>query len=136
MFSGRGHTPPEDPSVAQVEEILEAAASHSEGEERRRNGRLVVTHAVWLCACETLDDSPLWLVYARGDDGVGWQRINRHRLDVSDVVEADHLTGGHPSPEGVLEWVRGDQPDPWRGRGEFPEDAFIYEELLQRIRQD
>jgi hypothetical protein len=100
----------------------------------RRDGRLVVTHAVWLCACETLADSPLRLIYALGDDGVGWQRINDYRLDVSDVVEADHLTGGHPAPVGVLEWVRGGRPDPWRGRGEFPEDTFIYEELLRRIR--
>jgi hypothetical protein len=134
MFSRRGHFPPEDPSVAPVEEILKAADSRSKGEVPRRDGRLVVTHAVWLCACETLNDSPLWLIYAVGDDGVGWQRIDDYRLDVFDVVEADHLTGGHPAPEGVLEWVRGDKPDPWRGRGEFPEDAFIYEELLRRIR--
>jgi hypothetical protein len=134
MFSRRRHTPPEDSSVAPVEEVLEAAASRSEGEVPRRDGRLAVTHAVWLCACESLDDSPLWLIYAVGDDGVGWQRIDDLRLDVPDVVEADHLTGGHPSPGGVMEWVRGDQPAPWPGCGDFPEDAYIYDELLRRIR--
>jgi hypothetical protein len=132
-FHFRSQIPPEDPNVARVEEILEAAASRSAGEVQRRDGRVVVTHAVWLCACETLDDSPLWLIYAVGDDGVGWQRITDYR-DASDVVEADHLTGAHPDPEGVLKWLRADWPAPWRGRGDFPEDDFIYEELLRRIR--
>lgn len=136
MFSRRRHTHPEDPSVAPVEEILEAAASRSQGEVSRRDGRLLVTHAVWLCACETLDESPLWLIYAVGDDGVGWQRITEDRLDVSDVVDADHLTGGHPAPDAVLKWLRGDRTDPWSGRGDFPEDAFIYEEILRRIRHN
>jgi hypothetical protein len=136
MFSRRGHRPPEDPSVAPVEDILEAAASLSETEVVRREGRLVVTHAVWLCACETLYDSPLWLIYAVGDDDVGWQRINGYQQDASDVVEADHLTGDHPDPRGVLEWLRGDRPYPWRGRGAFPEHDFIYDELLRRIRRN
>lgn len=42
--------------------------------------------------------------YAVGANDVGWQRITDHRLDVRDVVEADH-----------------------------PEDDFISEELLRRI---
>lgn len=46
----RDQIPPEDPNVASVEEILEPAASRSEGEVPRRDGRLVVTHAAWLCA--------------------------------------------------------------------------------------
>lgn len=136
MFSRRGQSPPEDPSVAPVEELLEAAASRSEGEASRREGRLVVTHAVWLCACETLDDAPLWLIYALGDDGVGWQRINSYQQEVSDVVEADHLTGDHAAPEGVLEWLRGDRPYPRRGPRFFPEHDYIYDELLRRIRRD
>jgi hypothetical protein len=131
MSSRPGDTPPEDPSVAPVEEILEAAASRSGGEVPRRDGRLVVTHAVWLCACETHYDSPLWLIYAVGGDGVGWQRIDGWRLEVSDVVETDHLTGCHPAPEGVLAWLKGDVRVP---HADFPEDTFIYEELLRRIR--
>lgn len=133
MFSPRGRTPPADPSVAPAEIILEACASRSVGEPSRRDGRLLVTHAVWLCACETMDGSPVWLVYAVGEEGVGWERIPAG-MDVPDVVEAKHLTGGHPSPGGVLEWLRGDWPDPWRGGGDVPEDAFIYEELQRRIR--
>jgi hypothetical protein len=57
-------------------------------------------------------------------------------MDVSDVVEAEHLTGGHPAPEGVLEWLRGDWPYPWRGRGDYPEHSYIYEELWRRFRSN
>jgi hypothetical protein len=136
MFSRHGHRPPEDPSVAPVEEILDAATAQADGEVPHRDGRLVVSHAVWLCACETSEHSPLWLIYAVGDDGVGWQRIDGYRQEVSDIVEADHLTGDHPAPEGVLAWLRGDQPYPRRGRrSAFPEHDFIYDELLRRIRR-
>jgi len=132
MFSRRSQPPPEDPSVAAVEEILHAAASRSGGEAPRRDGRLVVTHAIWLCACETLNESPVWLIYAVGEDGIGWQRIPGG-TDESEVVEAEHLTGGHPAPEGVLAWLRGDRPDPWRRRGDsFPQHSFIYDELWRR----
>ncbi|WP_203338767.1 hypothetical protein [Nocardioides limicola] len=131
MFSRRGQPPPEDPSVAPVEEILKAAASRSSGEVTRRDGRLIVTHAIWLCACETMDQSPLWLIYAVGEDGLGWQRVAEP--EVSDVVEAEYLTGCHPAPEGVLVWLRGDQPYPWRGPADFPEQSFIYEELRRRV---
>ncbi|WP_459985504.1 hypothetical protein [Nocardioides sp. AN3] len=91
-----------------------------------------MTHAVWLCACETQYESPVWLIYAAGEDGIGWQRVARWTGD-SDIVDAEHATGGHPAPEDVLEWLRGVWPDPWRGHGDFPQDAFIYEELQQRI---
>ena len=92
----------------------------------------MVTHAVWLCACETLHDSLIWLVYAVGSNGIGWQRIP-DGTDVSDIVDAEHLTGDHPAPEGVLEWLRGEWPDARRGHGPFPEDTFIYEELQRRV---
>lgn len=132
MFPRRDQPPPDERRVAAVEKILEGAASRSGGEAPRRDGRLVVTHAVWLCACEDVNESPEWLIYAVGEDGVGWQRI-ADGTDESEVVEAEHFTGGHTSPEGVLEWLRGDWPDPWRGRGDFPEHSFIYEELRRRI---
>jgi hypothetical protein len=124
MLSHRGQTPPEDPSVAPVELIFEAAASRSIEEPRRQDGRLVVTHAIWLCACETLDRSPVWLVYSVGADGIGRQRVPGGTRD-ADVVEAQHFTGCHPAPEGVLKWLRGDRPNPWPGPTEFPEYAFI-----------
>jgi hypothetical protein len=133
--SRRGWVPPEDPSVAPVEEILEAAASRSGRQAERRDGRLVVTHAIWLCACETLYESPLWLIYAVGENGIGWQRIP-HGTDLSDVLEAEHLTGDHPDPAGVLDWLRGEQADPRGGRGQFPQHSYIYEELRRRIRSN
>ena len=77
----------------------------------------MVSHAIWLCACETMDESPAWLVYTVGEDGIGWQRIPAG-MDVSEVVEAEHLTGCHPAPEGVLAWLRREWPDPWRGRAD------------------
>jgi hypothetical protein len=79
-----------------------------------------------------MQDSTLWLIYAVGDGGIGWQRIpdGRH---VPDVVEAEHLTGGHPAPESVLAWLHSDSPDRWPGRQDFPEHAFIYEEIRRRI---
>jgi hypothetical protein len=130
MFSRRGEPPPEDPSVAPVEAILEATASRSIGEAPRRDGRLAVTHVIWLCACETMDESAVWLIYTVGEAGIGWQRIPAG-MEVPEVVEAEHVTGGHPAPR---EWLRGDSSDPWRGRGNLPEDAFIFEELRRRIR--
>src|SRR4051812_7935330 len=116
MFSRRRQPlegpPPEDPSVGPVEQILEAAASRSMEEPRRRDGRIVASHAIWLCACETMDDSPVWLIYAVGDDGIGWQRIPDDTEEV-DVVEAEHLTGCHTAPGDALEWLRGERPYPW-----------------------
>ena len=132
MFPRRGQSSSEDPNVVPVEEILEAAATRSVGEPPRRDGRLVVTHAVWLCACETTDESTIRLIYAVGEDGIGWQRIPVG-MDVSDVVEAEHLTGGHPAPESVLAWLRRDWLDPWRGRGIFPQDSFVYPEVRRRV---
>ena len=121
-----------DPSVALVEEILEAASAGSDGIAPGADGRLRASHAVWLCACETVDDGPVWLVYTVGEDDIGWRRIP-HKTDVDRIIQAEHLTGGHPDPERVLAWLRGESPDPWRGQPDFPEHAFIYEELQHRI---
>lgn len=132
MVSRRGTPSTQGPDVAPVERILEAAASRSVGDVERRDGRLVVTHAVWLCACETLGESPTWLIYAVGEVGIGWQRVATG-TDVSDAVDAEHLTGGHLDPESVRMWLSSAWQDPWQGRGEFPEDSFIYEELRRRI---
>jgi len=133
MFSRPRLPPPEDPSVALVEQILETTASRSIGEPTRRDGRLVVTHAISLCACTTEYESPVWLLYAVGEGGIGWERIPDGTHE-SDVVEAEHITGCHPAPGGVLAWLRNesDWPDSLGGL-DFPEDAFIYQELRRRI---
>lgn len=126
--------PREDPAVAAVEEILDAAtASGRHRQAPQCEGRLEVQHAVWLCACETMDDSPVWLIYDTADGGIGWQRLP-DGSEPAAVVHAEHLSGGHPSPDGVLEWLRGDAPDPWSGWGpDFPEHAFVFEALRRKI---
>ena len=93
-----------------------------------------MSHAVWLCACETPYEAPTWLIHSVGDDGIGWMRLTTS--DASDAVEADHLTGRHPDPVDVLRWLRGDQPYPWPGTGggDFPEHRYIYDELMRRVR--
>lgn len=122
-----------DPSVGPIEELLDAAASRSSGEVERRTGRVVVSHAVWLCPCDTDDDAPTWLVYARGDDGIGWQRVE-DGVDMRDVVEAQHLTGCHLDPDAVLLWLRGEWPRPWgRGVGDDPEEADVCDEPQHKI---
>jgi hypothetical protein len=79
-----------------------------------------------------MQDSPIWLIYAVGDDGMDWQRLPGG-MHERDVVEAEHLTGNHSTPASVLEWLRSDSPDRWPGRRDLPEEAFIYEEIRRRI---
>jgi hypothetical protein len=112
-----------------VEEILEAAASRTVEKPPHRDGRMLVTHAIWLCACETMDDSPLWLIYAVGEDGIGWRRLDDGQ-EPADVVEAQHLTGDHSPPWAVLEWLRGEAPD---FDIQFRGDSKIYAEIRRRI---
>lgn len=125
--------PSEDPTVALVERIFEEAAFRSGAERPLPDERVAATHAIWLCACETMDDSPVWLIYATEDGGIGWRRLGES--DLSAVVHATHLTGCHSDPSGVLKWLRGEWPYPWpgRGRGDFPDHPFIYDELGRRM---
>ena len=130
----RRSAPPdeEDPAIVAVEGILDAAASRRRSEVPRRDGRLVVEHALWLCACDSLQaDTPTWLIYDTPDDGIGWLRVPPGALE--EVVEATYMTGGHPQPEDVLRWLRGDAPDPGVGT-EFPLDRMVFEALRQKIR--
>lgn len=129
MTSGSDVPSPMHPSVALVEELLNAAAARAVSKPLQREGRLVVSHAVWLCACETLDESVAWLIYAVDDQDVGWRRLDAAQ-HAQDVVHAEHLTGDHPDPDAVLEWLRGDRPYPngWRSPGDF-----IHDELLRRL---
>jgi hypothetical protein len=124
----------EDPSVGRVEAILRESAARTIDVPPRRNGRLVVEHAVWLCACETMDGFASWLIYSVGADGVGWQRLD-HRQDVADVVDATHRAGGHPSPRAVLRWLRDDPPDQAPYFADDRESVhLLYAELQRRVR--
>ena len=92
---------PEDPAVGPVEEMLAVAAGRSGAPMLTSDGRVVATYAAWLCACESMQEAPVWVVHSVGADGIGWQRWDT-AVDVSALVAAEHLSGGHPSPEGVL----------------------------------
>lgn len=133
MSTRFGSLPPgEDPSVAPVEAILQKATSRTSEEAPRRNGRVVATHAIWLCACETMADSPVWLIYTVGEDAIGWQRLD-DRQEAADVVDAKHLTGAHPDPEAVLDWLRGDTSVPYFHQG-FLGDSATFSEIRRRVR--
>jgi hypothetical protein len=96
----------------------------------------VVEYAVWLCACETMDDSPQWLIYSVGEHEIGWERLD-HRQDVTDVVDATYLTGGHPSPRAVLRWLRDDSPSQtpyFADHDDRQMTPAIYAELQRRVR--
>ncbi|QMW66574.1 hypothetical protein H4N58_00860 [Mumia sp. ZJ1417] len=98
MSACQSPTPSEDQSVALVERILEEAAFRSGVEQPPPGERVTATHAIWLCACETMDDSPVWLIYATGDGGIGWRRLGES--DLSAVVDATHLTAVTPIQPG------------------------------------
>ncbi|CAN5165282.1 hypothetical protein BH09ACT10_BH09ACT10_11250 [soil metagenome] len=40
-----------------------------------RDGRAVVDRAVWFCACVTLEDAPIWVIYDTEDGNFGWRRV-------------------------------------------------------------
>lgn len=93
----------------------------------------MASHAVWLCPCGTDDDAPTWLVYTRGGDGIGWQRVE-DGMDLGDVVEAQRLTGCHLDPGAVLSWARGEWSTPWgAGQGDDPLHSDVFDELQRRI---
>ena len=121
------------PSVSAVEQLLALASARSSEVPPTVGSRLSVSHALWLCACETEEPSERWLIYAIGEDGIGWRRLEPRQV-AQDVVEATHLTGDHPSPEAVLEWLRGELRYPRFGPSDFPERDFIYDELIRRVR--
>ena len=114
MFGRKSSSPPEDAAVGPVEELFNRAATHREF--RQSNEPLATTHALWICACVTLDDAPTWLVYEDGDQGMVWCRVP-DGMDIPDVVSADVFAGGHADPGEVLVWLEGEASHPWAGGG-------------------
>lgn len=96
-----------DPDVGPIEELLEAAAArHSAGAWQGR-----ALHALNICACCTLDESPDWMIYST-KSGVGWRRLPI-KLPEREVVHAPLEAGGHAAPAQVLAWLRAEASDPW-----------------------
>lgn len=122
----------DNPSRAPIEALLREIAAGTTDRPVRRGDLILTTHAVVLCACETFDDSDTWVVHAVGDDGVGWVRLPEGS-QVEDEVVAEHVACHHPAPEGVLDWLLGDDPDPWRSQSD-PAGQAVFAEIHRRIR--
>jgi hypothetical protein len=118
MFGRNGSSPPEDPAVDPVEALFNRAATYREFTHPMPSDEpLATTHALWICACVTMDDAPIWLIYEDGDSGMAWCRVP-DGMDIPDVVAADSVAGGHADPAEVLAWLQGEASDPWAGGGD------------------
>ena len=89
--------PPEDPAVALVEEILEAAAAQHPAAHRVGEGTPVAAHALWICACVSQNDAPKWLVYGAADGGLARRRVP-DRVEALSLVDAQLSAGVTLSP--------------------------------------
>lgn len=98
----RGSMSHEDPSVAAVEAILGADALTVQPRPRSAV-RPIASHALWICACVTVDDAPTWLIYDT-EDGVSWCRV-ADKMEPLDLVNARLTAGGHADPAQVLLWL-------------------------------
>jgi len=123
--------PPEDPAVALVETILSAGAVLDSPTpfERKR----FATNALWLCACASMDDAPVWLIYDSPVDGLHWCRLPND-LEMLDLVDPQSYAGGHVDPGRVLLWLEGKADDPSGNGGWISDDPVVFGELRRRIR--
>lgn len=92
----------------------------------------VVEHALWICPCMSDASTPVWLIYEETEGTLKWCRIPEGS-DVSDVVEARFIAGGHADPGSVLAWLRGDAQDPWAGGGEGWGDDIAAREIGRKL---
>lgn len=119
-----------DPSVAPAEAILDRVAARAAewvpGAPCPR-----ANLALWICACVSTLDAPLWLLYDRPDGALMWCRIP-DGAEATDIVEARLTAGGHADPAGVLAWLRGDASDPWAGGHGWGEEIVV-RELGQKL---
>ena len=133
MFGGtRSSRPSEDPSVAPIEAILEAAAARNSSPMRLLEDRPRAAHAMWICACETIEDAPTWLIYDTNEGEIVWCRVP-DALEPLDLVDARLIAGGHADPGEVLLWLQGRASEPWSGGGWG--DEAVPRELGRKIRR-
>lgn len=129
-FQLRAQPVREHPAVVRVERILSTAASRCSRPVPMCDGRPAATHALWICACVTFEDAPVWLIYDL-DDGIAWERVPGG-VELFDLLDARHVAGGHADPADVLHWLQGDAPDPWAG-GDGCGDPVVAEEIRRKI---
>ena len=125
---------PEDPAVADVEQMFEAAAAMLSVAGGRSPARPTATHALWICACVTADQAPRWLICDTDKDGIAWRRVPA-RVEPLELVDARQSAGGHADPKEVLRWLEGNAPDPWANGGSGVGDAAVIEELGRKLRR-
>ena len=89
------------------------------------------THAVWICACVTMEDAPTWPIYEDGDGRILWDRIP-DGAEASDLVDAHSIAGGHTDPGDVPAWFGGKTPDPWASGSGWGDDGVLGE-LMRKI---
>lgn len=118
--------------MAQVEAILDGAATQLAATAPSHGSRPIATHALWICACVTVEDAPTWMIYEDSDGGLVWRRIP-DGVEASEVVDAQFSAGGHADPGAVLDWLQGRATDPWAGGDGWDEDGVL-RELLRKIR--
>lgn len=117
--------------MALVEEIFEAASARSATPAPAPEGRPTARHALWICACVTGDDAPMWLIYDTDEDGVAWCRVP-DAVEPRDLVDAALIAGGHADPSSVLLWLLGQAPEPWAG-GESDGDREAIDALGRKV---
>ena len=125
--------PDEDPAVAPIEHILAAAAPARTAPTDPTENRVAVANALWICACVTDDDAPIWLIYESLAGKLVWHRV-AGGIEPLDLVNARHSAGGHAEPGEVLRWLLGAAHDPWSGAGDGTGDGHVTDHLRQKIR--
>ena len=126
---------PKDPAVAAVEQILTSAVPAVSVADIVGRGRIVADHALSICACVTIDDSPTWLIYDTPEGQLAWCRVP-DRVEPVHLVDAALSAGGHADAAEVLSWLLGATTDPWSGGGDGSSDPGVLDELRMKIRQD
>jgi len=115
--------------VSRVEALLDGVALRIDAIPPTDGVRPIATHSLWICACVTPEDGPIWLIYKSIDGGLRWGRISGG-AEASEVVDAHLVAGGHADPGEVLRWLQGDAPEPWANGGSGSDDGDVLRELL------
>ena len=118
-----------DSAALEVERVLTERVS---AEQASTSTRESAEHALWICACITVDDSPTWLIYDTPDDQLVWMRVP-DSVEPLQLVNARLSAGGHSDPSDVLRWLQHDAPDPWGSTGSGFSDPGVLDHLRSKI---